>query len=127
MSRSPRDSSADRVADATAKIYEALDSRLNRLDTSLDKFRDEMRTDIRALESSNSNIDRSIQQMQGANVSGQVTENKAMIAELEKRIRSVESFQSNITGRLLIIGAIAMVIASILGGIAMKMLSRGPG
>lgn len=125
MSRSPRDASADRVADATAKIYEALDSRLNRLDTSFDKFRDEMRADIRVLESSNSNIDRSIQQMQGANVSEQVKENKGMIVELEKRLRSVESFQSNITGRLLIIGAIAMVIASILGGIAVKLLAHG--
>lgn len=124
MSRSPRDSSADRVADATAKIYEALDSRLTRLDTSLDKFRDEMRIDIRALESSNSNIDRSLQLMQGANVSEQVKENKAMIVELEKRLRAVESFQSNITGRLLIIGAIAMVIASILGGIAVKLLAQ---
>lgn len=121
MSRQPP---VDRVAEATARIYDALDSRLIKLDVSFDKFRDEMRTDIRGLETSTLNIDRSIQQMQGANLQKQVEENKATLTELEKRLRSVEDFKNNLLGRLIIIGAIAGIATAILGGVMVKLLSH---
>lgn len=121
MSRNPP---TDRIAEATAKIYDALDSRLIKLDSTFEKFRDEMRTDIRGLETNTLNIDRSLQQMQGANVQKQVEENKAILVELEKRLRSVEDFKNNLLGRLIIIGAIAGIATAILGGVMVKMLSH---
>jgi TolA-binding protein len=118
-----KDTPTDRIADATARMYESLESRLTKLDSSFEKLKDEMRIDLRSIDGTVQGLDRTIQRMQGENVSKQVEENKLYLQDLEKRLRVTENFQNNLAGRLLIIGAVATLLAGIISTIAVKLMT----
>lgn len=113
----------DRIADASAKMYESFELRLGKLDGSVEKLKDEMRADLRAVDATVQGLDRTIQRMQGENISKQVEENKLLSANIEKRLRDVENFQNNLAGRLLIIGAIATLLAGVIATVAVKLMT----
>lgn len=66
-------------------------------------------------------------EMRGANLTQAVRDSREMLDKVELRVRGLESFQSNITGRLIVIGMAAApliaLVSAILSGIAVRILA----
>lgn len=45
-------------------------------------------------------------------------------ADLESRVRVIETFQSNLTGRLMVIGGVVAIILTILGGVLVAYITK---
>lgn len=67
-------------------------------------------------------------EMRGANLTQAVRDSREVLDKLELRVREVESFKSNITGRLIVIGVVVApviaLISAVLSAAAVKLVVR---
>lgn len=119
------------------QVLETLSEKLHNLDEDIH----ELKSDYKKLIEGIGEIRNTLAVMQGADLNKRIEENKDMIEKLddrvnkrldlmyeerkeleEKRIKPLEIFVSNLTGKLVILGFLVAVIASILTGVAVKYL-----
>jgi len=106
MSRKPPSTAEQRL-----QILEVLSTRV-----------DEVRAETTKISAKVETVQLTLSNMQGANIIGQITENKQSITELEKRIRVQENWKRNMTGRMTVIVFLVSLVTAILTGLTVKLI-----
>jgi len=89
----------ERLAKASTDAYVTTSERLGRMEEQL------------------RGIELALSEMRGANLAQTVRDNKTAVDGLEVRVRKQEDYTSNLTGRLVVIGALVSFVTVIVAGV----------
>lgn len=105
-------------------VLRVLDYRLKTLQESVNKSEESTRRDFDGLRQTMVKVEEAVHGLQREQWGKGLERLEKNDEQKELRIRVLEDFRSNITGRLIIIGSVAGFVAVVLGGLVVKYFAR---